>query len=131
MLYVRVESSNISVRDIVEECLAYAKTYHIGVITTVEDYEITIDEYSSVDEACDGYYHMGMEIPPPNPKGYSKLIENVRIISKDAAEYLETKAPKLEGFSYRRDLNSCFMWSKTPQGFTYWNNLNEALQKMG
>ena len=58
---------------------------------------------------------------------YQELIERVRKIDKEAAEYLERDAPVLKSFAPADNLHACFIWATTPKGEQYWNNLSYLL----
>lgn len=58
---------------------------------------------------------------------YKGLIERVRRIDRQAAEYLENEAPSLMWFLYDAKLGRCFLWCETPQGHDYWERINELL----
>lgn len=58
---------------------------------------------------------------------YTALIESVRKIDPDAAEYMAGPAHKLSGFSPQKHLDAAFIWSKTPQGLDYWEQINGLL----
>jgi len=58
---------------------------------------------------------------------YFALIEAVRKIDIQAAEYLENEAPKLLSFKPRNNIDGSFTWARTPQGNGYWSNLNSRI----
>ena len=56
------------------------------------------------------------------------MIERIRVLDPEAAEYIENEAPVLESYDKNGiTLLGLFLFSETPQGFEYWNNLNERL----
>jgi hypothetical protein len=65
---------------------------------------------------------------------YERLIEKVREIDEDAANYLNTEARKLSSFSELHcpsaaiRLLSAFTWRETPQKHDYWFNIYRKLQ---
>ena len=63
-----------------------------------------------------------------------ELIEAVRAIDENAAEYLEHEAPKLNSYGSGEGdvfnafpLDSIMAWSETPQGHDYWRNIRNLL----
>ncbi len=60
---------------------------------------------------------------------YVNLIERVREIDPEAAEYLSGPARELREFTPCRDIVSLFLWSDTPQGPEYWNALSNRLRE--
>ena len=60
---------------------------------------------------------------------YLKLICTVSKLDKTAACYMKEEAVKLKSFQYNSALSSAFDWSKTPQGFEYWNNVDKRIKK--
>ena len=72
-----------------------------------------------------------MNSPAKRKQAYLQLVENVRTIDPEAAEYMVLCAPHLNRFAFYGDLPSAFMWSDTPQGYTYWSELNKKLAKNG
>jgi len=59
---------------------------------------------------------------------YKELVERVRGLDPEAAEYMETEAPKLERFYPSGALAGCFVWDHTPQGQEYWEALALRLE---
>jgi len=55
---------------------------------------------------------------------YRALVANVRRFDPAAADYLLNDAPKLPSFAPRADLGTSFAWCETPQGKTYWSDLD-------
>lgn len=53
------------------------------------------------------------------------VIDAVREIDSDAADYLENEAPKLDTWFSDNDdhLDFMFTWADTPQGHDYWENI--------
>lgn len=62
---------------------------------------------------------------------YNKLIDAVREIDKEAADYLEFEAPKLRDWSPSRNLSGVMYWKETPQGGRYWANIYDDLYAVG
>ncbi len=60
---------------------------------------------------------------------YKVLVEKVREIDEDAAEFLLHEAPKMESWVDRSDLASCFLWKASPQGRLYWANIAETISE--
>jgi len=58
-------------------------------------------------------------------KEYHRLIEVVRTIDFEAAEYMLNEAPKLHSFIPKSNINLSFRFISTPQGFNYWAKLND------
>ena len=58
---------------------------------------------------------------------YQELIERVRKIDKEAAEYLEEEAMLLPYFTPKAILRYCFFYTDAPQGQLYWQNLSKQL----
>ena len=56
---------------------------------------------------------------------YEKLIERVRQIDESAADYLKTVDPGEPGTSH---LSMVMIWEDTPQGWEYWNSINNILE---
>jgi len=66
-------------------------------------------------------------------RGYQLLIDRVKKIDCDAANYLLHVLPvQTRKSNYRfnpnQDLAACFLWSWTPQGNTYWLKIDTALR---
>ena len=59
----------------------------------------------------------------------NELIEQVRTIDVEAAEFLETQ---LGNFNYEwtncPSLSALMLWENTPQGWEYWSNINRQLE---
>jgi hypothetical protein len=64
-----------------------------------------------------------------NEQAYLALIERVRKISPEAAEYMEGDARKLPTFQADDRLGHAFHWQDTPQGDTFWWGINWELLK--
>ena len=60
---------------------------------------------------------------------YMALVDDVMNISKEAASYLLTKAPDIDGFVYSGNLLSAFGWDKSEQGGDYWKLVHEILRR--
>lgn len=58
---------------------------------------------------------------------YKKLIERVRQVNQEAAEYMEIEARKLEGFRPSSRLTGAFIWAITPQGWPYWEDIRSKI----
>jgi hypothetical protein len=58
---------------------------------------------------------------------YADLIERVRKIDSEAADYMEEEAPKLCDFNESNVLWDCFIWMHTPQGTDYWADISDKL----
>ena len=58
---------------------------------------------------------------------YRVLVEKVRKIDEDAAEFLLHEVPKMESWVDVGDLASCFLWKASPQRRLYWANIDETL----
>ena len=56
--------------------------------------------------------------------GYEQLIKDVREVDEDAADYLDRDALMLPSFLYSNRISECFLWSTTPQGHRYWEDLD-------
>lgn len=54
---------------------------------------------------------------------YLKLIAEVEKINPEAAEYMRTDARNINGFKENGDLDSCFVFDVTRQGFDYWEDV--------
>lgn len=62
-------------------------------------------------------------------KFYKELTNRVAKIDKGAARYMRKHAPKeLLSFTYEGALTSCFVWSDTPQGHGFWENVYDKLR---
>lgn len=61
--------------------------------------------------------------------GYADLIERVRAIDSDAADYLNLYAYKKVYFVPGFDLSRCFVFDETPQGHKYWWGIYEMLPR--
>jgi hypothetical protein len=59
------------------------------------------------------------------------LINDVRKLDTEAADYLENGAPKLGSYDDNKgegdELSALFIWSESPQGTRYWANLDDIL----
>ena len=60
-------------------------------------------------------------------KRYLNLVDRVRKIDENAADYLLYEAPHLPGFADYPKLCSVFAWTETPQGHAYWENIAQQL----
>jgi len=60
-------------------------------------------------------------------EAYQELIERVRMLDAEAAEYLDTKACVLNGRVLTNVLACSFIWDCTPQGQAYWEAIDEKL----
>jgi hypothetical protein len=60
-------------------------------------------------------------------KKYLQLISRVATININAALYLLCDAPDTDGFNESGSLAGSFIWSKTPQGYDYWNDIYVTL----
>jgi len=54
---------------------------------------------------------------------YLKLIAQVALIDKDAAEYMKTEMRECFGFSTSGDLWAVVVWENTEQGTNYWYDI--------
>jgi len=59
---------------------------------------------------------------------YLELIERVRAIDQEAAEYLEGPCRELEDFCLGGELWEIITWNDTPQGHYYWSDLCDKLE---
>ena len=66
--------------------------------------------------------------------GYQLLIDRVRKVDSDAADYMLYVLPVIPWtenknlcFAPRQDLASCFRWAWTPQGHRYWRRINDTI----
>jgi hypothetical protein len=71
---------------------------------------------------------------PGDWQAYKELVDKVRTIDKDAADFL-LSFNVLNGefscnFKFSGALGSLFFWHRTPQGHTYWSNINDKLIRM-
>jgi hypothetical protein len=60
-------------------------------------------------------------------EAYQELIERVRVLDAEAAEYLETKARSSDSHVLTNMLSGSFIWDRTPQGHAYWDAIDEKL----
>lgn len=64
-------------------------------------------------------------------ENYEALIEEVRVIDEDAANYMEGDAKKLPDFiagdGCSNQLVTVFPWRDTPQGQDFWRNIDTQL----
>lgn len=60
---------------------------------------------------------------------YVNLIERVRKIDPEAAEYLSGPAREVESFNPWGEIDGLFLWKNTPQGPKYWRALMIRLRK--
>jgi len=60
---------------------------------------------------------------------YFELVEKVREIDPDAAYYMISEAPFLDGFIYVGSLTCTFSWDSTTQGHAYWGRINAEVDK--
>lgn len=61
-------------------------------------------------------------------RDYESLTAAVRLINPEAADYMAgVKPPELETGSPSWDISSAFIWAGTPQGHTFWNEIENAL----
>lgn len=60
-------------------------------------------------------------------KDYEDLCKRVEAIDKKAAEYMRGDARKMRSFYENKDISVCFLWRHTPQGWQYWNNIDDIL----
>lgn len=63
----------------------------------------------------------------PITNEYLSLVNRVREIDEDAANYLMFSAPQLSSFFPNRVLCAAFSWSESIQGLEYWDNINRLL----
>lgn len=59
---------------------------------------------------------------------YQILINEVRVVDPEAAEYLERGAPRLTDFAHSGNLADCFTWCDTPQGHYYWYSIDRRIR---
>ena len=57
---------------------------------------------------------------------YALLVEKVRILDPEAAEYMEEDAVEL-GVHYSGEIDAVFDWADTPQGGDFWYSIFERL----
>ena len=62
-------------------------------------------------------------------KEYLELVGEVQKIDPNAAVYMLTEAKKLDDFIYNRSLYNVFTWADTPQGWEYWSDIYEKLDR--
>lgn len=60
---------------------------------------------------------------------YIELIDRVRELDPEAAEYLINEAPLLGSFHFSNKLDSVFRWSETPQYIEHWFRIDDELKK--
>jgi hypothetical protein len=58
---------------------------------------------------------------------YLQLIEEVALIDKAAAEYMQGPMREITGFAASDDLWDVIVWELTPQGHDYWYNIASQL----
>ena len=63
------------------------------------------------------------------PEAYLTLCSRVRKIDTKAADWMVFEAPKNDGWDFdpKDRIGRCFMWSATPQGLQYWDNLESLV----
>lgn len=64
---------------------------------------------------------------------YVELVGKVRKIDPDAAKYLESKELRKiggSGFHYIGIISGVMVWSFTPQGHDYWQNIENKLREL-
>ena len=69
-----------------------------------------------------------------NKQAYLQLVEKVRTIDPEAAEYMIFHAPHMDtlgGFKLTGDLSYAFRWFETPQGYAYWEKIYRKLLRNG
>jgi len=71
---------------------------------------------------------------PGDWQAYKELVDEVRTIDKDAADFLLSfnvlSGEFSRNFKFSGSLGSLFSWHRTPQGPTYWSNINDKILKM-
>ena len=60
-------------------------------------------------------------------KEYERLIKKVAKIDEEAAKFLKEEMPKLPGFIDCGSLGGVIHWSDTPQGHSYWQEIDMTL----
>lgn len=60
---------------------------------------------------------------------YELLCKEVEKIDMVAAKYLREEAPKIENFMYDKCLPMCFIFSLSPHGCKYWQNITLELPR--
>ena len=62
-------------------------------------------------------------------KDYVDLIERVRLIDQEAAEFLRGGVCRCDNVQFSGVLSGCFIWAKTPQGHRYWEDIEQKLDR--
>jgi hypothetical protein len=68
-------------------------------------------------------------LPAPFPEEYLELVERVRVIDEDAADYMLDDARALKDFEPLCNLAYVFTWADSPQGHDYWSEISRKLRK--
>lgn len=59
---------------------------------------------------------------------YHKMVQRVLAVDEAAAKYLLDKDIKtIGGYKRSGDLESCFLFGDSPQGFEYWSNIYKKI----
>ena len=64
-----------------------------------------------------------------NLEGYFDLIEKVKKVDLEAANYLCGEAIDLPNFKFYPSISSCFVWLRTLQGHEYWKAIATTLDQ--
>ena len=79
-------------------------------------------------------YPLSRELVTGDWQAYKELVDKVRTIDKDAADFLLSfdvlSGAYSHDFKFCGSLISLFFWKGTPQGHTYWSNINDKLIRM-
>ncbi len=63
---------------------------------------------------------------------YRKLLSLLKVIDKNAFLYVtQHKYAKLFGTKGYTSLTVLFSWAKTPQGYAYWESIEEQVRSLG
>lgn len=61
--------------------------------------------------------------------GYLDLVKKVREIDPAAEAYLIFEAPRLKSFTLSRKLLGLFRWTDSRQGWNFWSDISNKLNK--
>lgn len=64
-----------------------------------------------------------------NKTDYELLCKEVEKVDVIAAKYLREEAPNLKNFMYDKCLPMCFIFSLSPHGCKYWQNITLELPR--
>jgi len=96
--------------------------------------------WSATPQGDDYWEHLYYQVPKASKirsrreiftQHYLELIEAVRKIDLQAAEYMENDAHKLHSFRTGRRLRNVFDWPATPQGSHFWEKITKTLKDRG